>query len=234
MNLYLEPTELLDYESQNITKLVNARGWRQIDNYSKILQIYNFVKDEISFGYNIDDAIKSSRVLSDGYGQCNTKGILFMSLLRSVGIPCRMHGFTIDKKLQKGAMTGLVYALAPQSIIHSWVEVNFEDRWLKLEGFILDRPYLTQLQEKFSKSDDQFCGYGVATNQFKKPQVDWDNNDTYIQKEGINRDFGIFNDPDTFFMKHNQALSPIKKWFYRNFARKLMNKNVSRIRKVND
>ncbi|OJV63358.1 MAG: transglutaminase [Clostridiales bacterium 38-18] len=233
MNQYLEPTELLDYESQNITKLVNARGWRQIDNYSKILQIYNFVKDEISFGYNIDDAIKSSRVLSDGYGQCNTKGILFMSLLRSVGIPCRIHGFTIDKKLQKGAMTGLVYTLAPKSIIHSWVEVNFEDRWLKLEGFILDRPYLTQLQKKFSKSDDQFCGYGVATNHFKKPEVDWDNNDTYIQKEGINRDFGIFNDPDTFFMKHNQALSPIKKWFYQNFARKLMNNNVTKIRKGN-
>lgn len=29
------------------------------------------------------------------------------------GIPCRVHGFTIAKKLQKGAMTRLVYALAP-------------------------------------------------------------------------------------------------------------------------
>ena len=31
-----------------------------------------------------------------------------MALLRACDIPCRVHGFTIDKKLQKGAMTGLV------------------------------------------------------------------------------------------------------------------------------
>ncbi len=39
--------------------------------------------------------------MKDGYGQCNTKGTLFMALFRSVDIPCRFHGFTIDKKLQK-------------------------------------------------------------------------------------------------------------------------------------
>ena len=61
------------------------------------------------FGYNIDDNISASKVLADGYGQCNTKGTLFMALLRACNIPCRVHGFTIDKKLQKGAMTGIVY-----------------------------------------------------------------------------------------------------------------------------
>ena len=68
---------------------------------------------EIAFGYNTDDMISASEVLKDGYGQCNTKGTLFMALLRAVGIRCRIHGFTIDKKLQKGAMTGIVYKLAP-------------------------------------------------------------------------------------------------------------------------
>ena len=39
------------------------------------------------------------KVLADGYGQCNTKGTLFMALLRACNIPCRVHGFTIDKKI---------------------------------------------------------------------------------------------------------------------------------------
>ena len=100
------------------------------------------------FGYNIDDNVPASKVLADGYGQCNTKGTLFMAILRACNIPCRVHGFTIDKKLQKGAMTGVVYKNAPQNVFHSWVEVYFEDRWYELEAFILDKKYLQKLQEK--------------------------------------------------------------------------------------
>ena len=54
----------------------------------------------------------------DGYGQCNTKGTLFIALLCAVGVPCRIRGFTIDKKLQS----------APASILHSWLEVLFDYR----------------------------------------------------------------------------------------------------------
>ena len=51
-----------------------------------------------------------------------------MSLLRAVGIPCRIHGFMIDKILQKGAITGMAYKLSPKEILHSWVEVFYENR----------------------------------------------------------------------------------------------------------
>lgn len=61
-------------------------------------------------------------------------------------MPCRVHGFTIDKKLQKGAMSGLVYRLAPREIFHSWVEVLLDGVWYELEAFILDRAYLSKLQ----------------------------------------------------------------------------------------
>ena len=52
---YLKATRMLDYE------------------FERIKSIYGFVRDDILFGYNIDDDISASRVLSDGYGQCNTK-----------------------------------------------------------------------------------------------------------------------------------------------------------------
>ena len=125
--------------------------------------------DEIKFGYNIDDSVSASKVLKDGYGQCNTKGTLFMALLRGVGIPCRVHGFTIDKKLQKGAMTGFVYANAPKNIFHSWVEVYYQNNWYELEAFILDIEYLQKLQKINSGCVGAFCGYGVAVDDFKNP-----------------------------------------------------------------
>ena len=66
----------------------------------------NFVRDEVTFGYNASDDLPASRVLADHIGQCNTKGTLLMALLRAVGVACRFHRFTIDKALQKGAITG--------------------------------------------------------------------------------------------------------------------------------
>lgn len=128
MDRYLEETELLDYSCLDILKLIDSRGFDKLDDFNKIKEIYNFVRDEMLFGYNVCDEMAASRILSDGYGQCNTKSILFMALLRGVGIPCRIHGFTIDKKLQKGAMTGFVYNSAPRNVVHSWVEVFYKDK----------------------------------------------------------------------------------------------------------
>ena len=125
MDKYLCETKMLDYSNRSIQKLIQEKNWRTLDTFERIKSIYNFVRDDILFGYNTGDNIPASKVLKDGYGQCNTKATLFMALLRSCGIPCRIHGFTIDKKLQKGAMTGFVYKNAPENIFHSWTEVFF-------------------------------------------------------------------------------------------------------------
>lgn len=230
MDKYLEETKLLNFSSICISDLIRKQRWMQLSDYNKILKIYNYVRDDIEFGYNEDDAITASNVLEDGYGQCNTKGILLMALLRAVGIRCRIHGFNIDKSLQKGAMKGFYYSLAPNEIVHSWVEVYYNSKWYNLEGVILDIKYLNKLQNKFSSCTNSFCGYGVATKDFQNPIINWNENDTYIQKEGIVRDFGIFDNPDEFLKRHSQVMSSIKKFIYRNFIRHLMNRNISRIR----
>ena len=230
MNRYIRETPLLDYSTVSIQHLIESKQWKKLDTFKCIKAIYDYVRNDILFGYNRSDQLSASQVLQDGYGQCNTKGTLFMALLRAVSIPCRLHGFTIRKALQKGAMTGFVYRLAPENVVHSWVEVYFEDRWLSLEGFILDAAYLSRLQAKFSDCSGSFCGYGVATLDFQNPPIDWNGNDTYIQKEGINQDFGVFDAPDDFFAAHPQELSPMKKFAYENIGRQLMNSNVKRIR----
>ena len=120
--LWQADTALLDYRQADIQALITQRGWMRLSTYDQIGAVYNFVRDEIQFGYNTADDLPASRVLADGIGQCNTKGTLLMALLRAVGVACRFHGFTIDKALQEGAITGVAYWLAPRNIIHSWVE----------------------------------------------------------------------------------------------------------------
>ncbi len=67
---YLKATKMLDYECKSIQQLIKERGWKQLPEFERIKAIYNYVRDEILFGYNTDDNISASRVLSDGYGQC--------------------------------------------------------------------------------------------------------------------------------------------------------------------
>ncbi len=230
MEKYKKETNMVDYSNAKIQQLIEQRKWKEFSEFERLKSIYNFVRDEILFGYNTDDSIPASKVLTDKYGQCNTKGTLFMALLRACGIPCRVHGFTIDKKLQKGAMTGIVYRNAPNDIFHSWVEVYSEGKWYELEGFILDKDYLQKLRAKFSDCSGSFCGYGVAVKDFKEHVVDFDRNSTYIQSEGINHDFGIYDSPDELLKEHHQEMSKIKAFAYRHLGRHLMNHNVKKIR----
>lgn len=188
------------------------------------------MRDDIGFGYNLAHDLPACGVLADGIGQCNTKGTLLMALLRACSIPCRFHGFTIHKALQKGAISGIAYLLAPRNIVHSWVEVWFDNRWVNLEGFILDRAYLTKLQQRFATHSGTFLGFGAATPNLQNPPVDWKGADTYIQKDGINHDFGTYDSPDAFYAEHGVNLSGSKRWLFQNWVRHGMNRNVGRIR----
>jgi len=230
---YLKATPLLDYESICLVQLVEKRKWCNMSEYDRIGAIYDFVKEEIVLGYNQSDAIPASQVFQDGYGQCNTKSILLMALLRSCGIACRLHGCTVHKRLQKGVITGIAYWLGPREIIHSWVEVLHQDKWISLEGVILDTAYLQALQQRFPNAGDSFYGYAVATSRFKNPRVDWRGEDTYIQKDAIIRDLGVFDSPDDFFIHHGVNLSGLKALLYRYVFRQRINRRVSSIRNAN-
>ena len=230
MEALLKETALLDYNNKQIKELIKNKNWQNMSEKERILSIYNFVRDDIPFGYNTSDHIPASKVLHDGYGQCNTKGILLMSLLRAVKIPCRIHGFYIDKILQKGAMKSFYYQLSHKDILHSWVEIFYNGQWLHLEGFILDMKYVNMLQEKFKNCSGSFCGYGVATDDFKNPPIEWNENHTYIQKDGITKDLGIFDHPDELFAKYTQKTGEFKTFAFKYLVRHLMNRNINKIR----
>ncbi|MFC5077543.1 Transglutaminase-like superfamily protein [Vibrio thalassae] len=227
---YLQETAMLDFKHPDIQELVEGKEWNKFSQYDAIGAIYKYVRDEIKFGYNKDDRLAASQVLKDGYGQCNTKSTLLMALLRAVGIATRFHGFTIFNELQRGAIPNYLFMIAPERIIHSWVEVYLNDRWINLEGYIIDSEYLKQVQNRFAEDNESFSGYGIATKCLSSPSVDWKGEDTYIQSEGIADDFGVFSQPEDFYSVHGSNLSGIKKVMFQYALRHLMNWNVNNIR----
>ncbi|MBG9735462.1 transglutaminase-like domain-containing protein [Paenibacillus alvei] len=229
MKSYLQATPLVDYNHPTIQKLILERFWNEANDYEKIRQIYDYVRNQIKFGYNRGDDIPASEVLADGYGQCNTKSILLMALLRGVGIPCRIHGFYIDKKMQKGALTGIVYTFAPRNIVHAWTEVQYQEKWIALEGVIIDDPYLYQVKEMLCSYNGGHIGYGVSVKDKKNINLCWRGDSTYIQNFSITEDLGCFDSPDEFFAAYNNTKSPFKKAML-NLLRKRINRRTDAIR----
>ena len=65
---YLRETRMIDFSNPAIQKLIQNMKWQEMGEFERIKAIYNYVRDDILFGYNIDDGIPASKVLADGYG----------------------------------------------------------------------------------------------------------------------------------------------------------------------
>lgn len=228
---YLQETELLDYSDRAVRQLIRDRGWKELDEPERIRAVHDFVRDEIPFGYNRTDDLPASKVLADGYGQCNTKSTLLMALLRAVGIRTRLHGFTIHKSVQAGIVPKRLFQRAPEEILHTWVEVQQSDAWIELEGFILDHQYLGEVKKLFPEHTGAFCGLGVATDSFESPSTRFDGGPTHIQKGAIVKDLGLFDSPDEFYHRHGANFSGVQQMLFSGVVRRVMNAHVERIRK---
>lgn len=227
--IHLRRTPLLDYEHPAIADLVESRRWLELPIRERIGAVYAFVRDEIAFGYNASDDLPASRVLEDGYGQCNTKSTLLMALLRRVSVPCRFRGLTVHKKLQKGVLDGLAYLVAPREILHSWVEVFLDGRWLALEGVILDRPYLDGVRVTIADRGP-LLGWAVGVDDVATAPIEWKGDDTFVQKTGVVRDFGLFDDPDAFWAAQGTNATGVRAFLFERWIRPRMNANVARLR----
>ena len=73
-----------------------------------------------------------------------------------------------------------------------------------------------------------YDGKDQETRWFEKMKEYYDN---YIQKEGIIKDLGIFDSPDSFYSKFNQNLCFEKRFIYKRIGRHIINRNVDKIRK---
>jgi transglutaminase-like putative cysteine protease len=231
---YLSPTPILDYDSLSIQAVLSelkAAG----DSREQRITAYFFVRDRILFGYNPGrDSIPASQVLWDGIGHCNTKSTLLGALLRGLGVPCRFHFFWIDKKVQQGVFPGHIYKHhIKDGVLHAWVEAFTGERWSILEGVILDQKYLNSARKNFHGAK-KFEGWGISCPDLSTVSTAWDGkSDTFIQKDSIVKDYGVFDTPDDYYDKHGDNLSgmnPIKRFTYRYLISKMLTHRVERFR----
>lgn len=155
-------TLLADYTHPDIQDLCVRLTHSKATPREKLQRIFHYVRDDIQFGFPLDgDFVKASETVRLGYGQCNTKATLFLALCKAADIPARIHFSLISKDIQKGFFTGLAYWLMPNEISHSWIEVEIDGRWRRIDTFINDKELFDAAKSKIKRLGWS-VGYSVA------------------------------------------------------------------------
>jgi len=208
MDEYLRATRLVDLDAGAVRETAARLMQGAATPREGAISIYHFARDEIKFGYNRRDDIPASEVLRDGYGQCNTKSVLLVALLRAADIPARFHLAQVDKAVQWGVMPPLAYRFAPDRVTHTWAEVYLNGRWIVLEGVIMDKPYFLAARRLLLESG-RSVGYAIGlppevlTNCANGCCIDWDGaGDVISQMTAVVADFGPAADPGEFYRQH--------------------------------
>ena len=224
--------KLADYDHPTIKKLAARLTRPETTPRGKLDRIFHYVRDDIRFGFPMNgDFVKASETIQLGYGQCNTKATLLLALCKAAGIPARIHFSLITKDIQKGFFRGLAYWLMPKEISHSWIEVEIEDQWRRIDTFINDKTLFDAAKAKIKRLGWS-VGYSVALED-GEASADLDLDDAvYQQMAAVTDDHGTWDDPSAYYESEKYRNRPdgVRMWFYRHLIGGI-NRRVEAVRR---
>ncbi len=130
---YLTPTYFLDYESDEIQKLVKEFNTDTLAPKEKAIGLYLKVRDQWKYDpYNIHltkEGYKASEIAKKPYGHCVDKSILLIAGLRALQIPARIHLAKVKNHIAVEKLTEKfgTNELTP----HGMVNVRLNGKWVK-------------------------------------------------------------------------------------------------------
>ena len=197
----------------------------------KAVALHELVKT-LPFGCVPDySALRASDVLALGYGDCFSKGMLFVAMLRAAQIPARLRFVS----LPVGFLYGIV-DLQEATIMHAMCEVLIHERWCVTDSYVPD----TRLQTsacRLLRAQSKLVGYGVHL----RGHQTWDGiHDASAQCFAGDAgsmpvvDWGVADDPESFYADENHSelrrnFAARLKW---RLAAPLVNKRVAAVRQT--
>ena len=125
------------------------------------IMLHNYVRDNVKFGFNkYFDAAPPDYTLACGYGHCNPKSQLMVSLFRAADLESYQHFVVIPKDILKDAIPASRYWMIPAELSHSYVEIKVEGVWCSIDSYIIDTPLLNSAQDMLAR-EGRLLGYGV-------------------------------------------------------------------------
>lgn len=226
--------KLADYKDDKILKTATDLTMECVSIQEKIENIFYYVRDNIKFGFTKDgDLITASKIIDLGYGQCNNKSNLFISLCKSVNIPARIHFSLIKKEIQKGLFTGIAYKMMPKEISHSWIEVQLDNKWIKIDSYINDFQYFNEAKKELENKKWD-TGYSVSCAS-ENAGADFSlEENVFVQMGAVTADHGFYDEPMDYYITENYKNRPNR---FRLFIYRLsigyINRKINKLRSRN-
>jgi Transglutaminase-like superfamily len=152
---WLCETLQLDITSPKVRILASKLTQLLHTDRAKALAIHDHVKS-LPFGCNPDFLhAKASDVIRLGYGDCHTKGLLLVALLRAVNVPARLRFVSLPTRF----LAGLIDTGA-HTMTHAIAEVYLNTRWVQTDTYVVD-PELNREARELVLAQGHTTGYGV-------------------------------------------------------------------------
>lgn len=225
------PKKLADHDHSLVRETARRLTHNLETPRDKLRALFYYVRDEIHFGYPQNgDIVAASETIRLGYGQCNTKATLLVALARAAGLSARTHWSSINKKIQRGIFPKWVFERFPDELSHSWVEVEIDGRWRRIDSFINDLDYY-QAGKRALRERGWKTGYSISCESGESDAEFNIDEERFVQMDAVTSDHGIYDEPADYYRSPRYLNRPgaLTLLIYR-LAAHLANNKVKRMR----
>jgi transglutaminase-like putative cysteine protease len=133
VQLYLQPTFFLDYDTREVAAFATAVCVGHTTPTAKATALYYAVRDQIKYDpYDLQylrSAMRASAILRKKSGYCVSKAVLLTALGRQQQIPCRLGFADVTNHLSTARLREMMGT--DLFIYHGYTEMFLNDRWVK-------------------------------------------------------------------------------------------------------
>lgn len=133
LQLYLEPTFFLDYDTQEVADFAAAVCAGRTTAAAKATALYYAVRDQITYDpYDLQYsriAMRASSILQKKSGYCVSKAVLLAAVGRQQQIPCRLGFADVTNHLSTARLREMMGT--DLFIYHGYTEMYLNHKWVK-------------------------------------------------------------------------------------------------------
>lgn len=153
--VWLRETAQLDFKSVKLRIQATKLTQLCVNERAKAVAVHNYVHSlPLVFAPDFLH-IKASEVARLGHGDCHTKGLLFVALMRALGLPARLR-FVASPV---GFLAGLIDPHV-STMSCALGEVFVDGRWCQTDTYVPDDAFAREARELL-RLEHHFAGYGL-------------------------------------------------------------------------
>lgn len=183
LDKYLQPTQLIDSKEPKVTemalKLVDGMDSMQM----AVISIFCYVRDYISQNIiEITTPNPASETLAAKTGGGIDKSILACALVRSVGIPSRIHFWRASKEYWMKNLSEYIDEIQMDEFSIATPEFIIESKWMTANDLIDKEFNISELHERFSELGIIKCEPVIDISKWNQiPIADLHDDETYAE-----------------------------------------------------